>query len=40
MMLRIAATGEKATPPLFATIEILGKELFIKRLRAAIDKLV
>lgn len=32
MMLRIAVTGRKATPPLFETIEIIGKETVIARL--------
>ena len=40
MMLRIATTGEKATPPLFDTMEVLGKELLISRLEDAIKKLV
>lgn len=39
MMLRIAITGEKATPPLFDTMEVLGKELLISRLEDAIKKL-
>lgn len=39
MMLRIAVTGKKATPPLFETIVVLGKELTIKRLEMARDLL-
>lgn len=39
MMLRIAVTGEKATPPLFDTMIVLGKELVINRLKEALDKL-
>ena len=35
MMIRIAVTGRKATPPLFETIEVLGKEETIKRLQDA-----
>lgn len=35
MMLRIAVTGKSATPPLFETIEVLGKEKTLKRLQAA-----
>lgn len=35
MMVRIAATGRKATPPLFETIEVLGKEETINRLQKA-----
>ncbi len=34
MMLRIAITGEKATPPLFDTIEVLGLELTLSRLNS------
>ncbi len=36
MMLRIAVTGKTATPPLFETMEILGKEKTIQRLNQAI----
>lgn len=36
MMLRIAVTGKTATPPLFETMEILGKEKTIQRLSQAI----
>ncbi len=39
MMLRIAVTGKKATPPLFESIAVLGKKKTIERLRAAIDAL-
>lgn len=39
MMLRIATTGEKATPPLFETMIALGKNLVLVRLREAIEKL-
>lgn len=39
MMLRIAVTGEKATPPLFDTMVVLGQELVISRLKEALDKL-
>lgn len=35
MMLRIAATSKKFTPPLFETLEVLGKEAVISRLRKA-----
>ncbi len=35
MMLRVAVTGRKATPPLFETIEIIGKEMTLKRLDQA-----
>ncbi len=39
MMLRLAATGEKATPPLFETMEVLGRDLLIARLEEALAKL-
>ncbi len=39
MMLRIAATGSKATPPLFDTMSVIGKNLLLKRLKDA-QKLV
>lgn len=39
MMLRIAVTGEKATPPLFETMMVLGKDLLISRLKEAQNKL-
>jgi glutamyl-tRNA synthetase len=35
--LRVAVTGKGATPPLFATFEVLGRELVRKRVRNAID---
>jgi glutamyl-tRNA synthetase len=35
MMLRIAVTGRKATPPLFETMEVIGKELLLERLQTA-----
>lgn len=39
MMLRIAATGEKATPPLFETMEVLGRDLLLSRLHEALNKI-
>ncbi len=39
MMLRLAVTGEKATPPLFETMFVIGKDLIIKRLEEALNKL-
>ena len=39
MALRVAVTGKTATPPLFATMEVLGRELTRKRVRAAVDLL-
>ncbi|MBM4446606.1 MAG: glutamate--tRNA ligase [Chloroflexi bacterium] len=38
-LLRVAVTGRTAAPPLFQTMEVLGRELCLKRLRAALDKL-
>jgi glutamyl-tRNA synthetase len=40
MMLRISTTGEKATPPLFETMMVLGKDLVITRLKEALNKLI
>ncbi len=37
MVLRLAATGRKASPPLFDTMVVLGKELTRRRLRVAAD---
>jgi glutamyl-tRNA synthetase len=37
--LRVAVTGRAATPPLFETMAVLGKELCRRRLRAAVDVL-
>lgn len=34
MMIRVAATGETATPPLFETLEVLGKTKTLRRLQA------
>jgi glutamyl-tRNA synthetase len=38
-LLRVAITGRKAAPPLFQTMEVLGKERCLKRLRAALERL-
>ncbi len=35
MMLRIAVTGKKATPPLFETMSVIGKKEVVKRLEKA-----
>jgi glutamyl-tRNA synthetase len=35
MLLRLAVTGRKASPPLFETMEVLGKELTRRRMRQA-----
>jgi glutamyl-tRNA synthetase len=37
MAVRIAATGRAATPPLFETLAVLGKEVVRRRLRRAIE---
>jgi glutamyl-tRNA synthetase len=38
-LLRIATTGRTAAPPLFQTMEVLGKERCFQRLKSALDKL-
>ncbi|MBM3166512.1 MAG: glutamate--tRNA ligase [Chloroflexi bacterium] len=38
-LLRVAVTGRTAAPPLFQTIEVLGEERCVRRLKAAMDKL-
>jgi glutamyl-tRNA synthetase len=35
MLLRIAVTGRKASPPIFQTMEVIGKEITRRRLRQA-----
>jgi glutamyl-tRNA synthetase len=35
MMLRVAVTGRKATPPLFETMEVIGQEIVLDRIIAA-----
>ncbi len=37
--LRIAVTGREVSPPLFATMEVLGRERTLERVKAAIEKL-
>lgn len=39
MVTRIAITGKTATPPLFETMEVLGKEKTVKRLRMTLNNL-
>lgn len=39
MAVRICLTGKTATPPLFETMEVLGKEKTIKRLKSVLKKL-
>jgi glutamyl-tRNA synthetase len=38
-LLRVAITGRTAAPPLFQTMEVLGKERCLKRLKMTLDKL-
>lgn len=38
-LLRVATTGKTATPPLFQTMEVLGKERCFNRLQSALRKL-
>jgi glutamyl-tRNA synthetase len=38
-LLRVAITGRTAAPPLFQTMEVLGKERCLNRLKAALDKI-
>ena len=38
-VLRVAVTGRTAAPPLFQTMAVLGKELCLRRIEAALDKL-
>ena len=35
MMVRVAVTGKVATPPLFETMTVIGKQVIIERLLAA-----
>jgi len=37
MILRLVASGRAASPPLFETMEVLGKELVRRRMRVAAD---
>ncbi len=39
MIVRVAVTGSTATPPLFETMEVLGKETCLRRIDFAIEKL-
>lgn len=38
-LLRVAVTGRIASPPLFETMEVLGKEKCLERLKLAVDRL-
>jgi glutamyl/glutaminyl-tRNA synthetase len=37
--MRASITGQPVSPPLFESMEIIGKDVVLKRLRAAIDLL-
>ena len=37
--IRVAVTGRTASPPLFETLEVLGKETALKRINAAVGKI-
>ncbi len=37
MMVRVAVTGKKATPPLFETMEVVGKESVLERMSQAVE---
>jgi glutamyl-tRNA synthetase len=39
MAVRVAITGRAATPPLFDTMAVLGKEICRRRLRLAVEVL-
>jgi glutamyl-tRNA synthetase len=38
-LVRVAVTGKRVTPPLFESMEVLGRERCLARLRAAVDSL-
>jgi glutamyl-tRNA synthetase len=38
-LLRVAVTGRTAAPPLFQTMEVLGKERCLERIEAALERL-
>jgi glutamyl-tRNA synthetase len=38
-LLRVATTARDATPPLFETMQVLGKERCLKRIGVALTKL-
>ena len=39
MALRLAMSGRKTSPPLFESMEVMGKELVRRRLRGAAEAL-
>ena len=38
-LLRVAITGRTATPPLFQTMVVLDRDMCLRRIKAAIDRL-
>jgi glutamyl-tRNA synthetase len=38
-ILRVAVTGQKVSPPLFESMEIIGRDKVLERIRTAIDLL-
>ena len=38
-ILRVAITGQKVSPPLFESMEIIGREKVLARIRTAIERL-
>ncbi len=38
-ILRVAVTGQKVSPPLFESMEIIGREVVLQRMRRAVDLL-
>jgi glutamyl-tRNA synthetase len=37
--IRVAVTGRNASPPLFETLELLGRETAVKRIEVAVQKI-
>jgi glutamyl-tRNA synthetase len=38
-ILRVAVTGQKVSPPLFESMEVIGKDMVLERLQLAIAQL-
>ncbi len=38
-ILRVAVTGQKVSPPLFESMEVIGREVVLRRIRTAIEVL-
>jgi len=38
-ILRVAVTGQKVSPPLFESMEIIGREKVLERLKKAVEML-